>query len=187
MGVKRVYFYASVMPAAQPIFHTRSTVIAIHENILNALIRHQNLELTFNFIGFILFIVIKINICAHFQEFSWSQRIAVSDLTNSSTNRLFPALSPISRYGELLTSKLTPTISLGIGEQPWCSSSPICYTWQWWWLSPADLLQQITAAMLILSESSTINTILSKTFPDSRCPCGRIPLTGCWYRRTQPI
>lgn len=88
-----------VMPAAQAIFHTRSTVIAIHENILNALIRHQNLELTFNFIGFILFIVTKINTCAHFQEFSWPQRIAVSYLTNSSTNRLFPALSPISRYG----------------------------------------------------------------------------------------
>lgn len=87
------------MPAAQAIFHTRSTVIAIHENILNALIRHHNLELTFNFIGFILFIVIKINTCAHFQEFSWSQRIAVSYLTNSSTNRLFPALPPISRYG----------------------------------------------------------------------------------------
>lgn len=164
------------MLEAQAIFHTSSTVIAIHENFLNALIRHQNLELTFNFIGFILFIVIKINTCAHFQEFSWSQQTGY-----------FLLYLPSLDMGNFWPQNLRQPSVWGSVSQGLCSSSPICYRWQWWWLSPADLLQQITAAMLILSESSTIYTILSKTLPDSRCPCGRIPLTGCWSRRTQLI
>lgn len=75
----------------------------------------------------------------------------------------------------------------GLVSQPSCWSSPICHRWLWWCLSPADLFQQITVAMCILSKSSTIFTILSKTFLNCRCPCGRIPLTECWSQRTQTI